>query len=234
MPTNKFLFPGCNYLGPGNPLENGKPTCYADSLARQHDHEYDRAVCREDVREADRKFIKGCASRVLVDPLTPGAVPALVGAVGISAKYLVETGTGTLYPWKARQSRETVLQQSREAVREYHKECDRRQEEREEERKRVVRDLASYHQNCENASLESANSPGSGWRECISGARGSGNSDPRKREKGGLSSVLRALPSTDGLSQSPIQREEGVWVPYKGERRLLVSGGATRDRSGSL
>ena len=35
--------PGYRYLGPGNPLPNGKPINYLDSVAMQHDYMYEQA-----------------------------------------------------------------------------------------------------------------------------------------------------------------------------------------------
>ncbi|KAF6214732.1 hypothetical protein GE061_009475 [Apolygus lucorum] len=90
-----LTIPGCNWLGPGNSLEAPPPTtCYADQLAKEHDFEYDRAKRAGDIRRADRKAIFGFAA----DAITNGSPAALVGAVGISAKYAVESLTGVLYP----------------------------------------------------------------------------------------------------------------------------------------
>lgn len=37
----KYLAPGYNYCGPGNPLDNGEPVNESDSHCRQHDQDYD-------------------------------------------------------------------------------------------------------------------------------------------------------------------------------------------------
>ncbi|QTE03783.1 MAG: capsid protein [Grus japonensis parvo-like hybrid virus] len=60
-----WLVPGHNYLGPGNPLHNGKPTNHNDRIAQKHDWGYDRILRRgkdpywnynNDDRRAQRDF----------------------------------------------------------------------------------------------------------------------------------------------------------------------------------
>ncbi|KAF6208508.1 hypothetical protein GE061_016966 [Apolygus lucorum] len=70
------------------------PNLIAPVRRPEHDFEYDRAKRAGDIRRADRKAILGFAA----DAITNGSPAALVGAVGISAKYAVESLTGVLYP----------------------------------------------------------------------------------------------------------------------------------------
>lgn len=39
-----LVLPGSKYIGPGNPLNRGKPTSSADAAARLHDYDYDRLL----------------------------------------------------------------------------------------------------------------------------------------------------------------------------------------------
>lgn len=90
-----LTLPGFNYLGPGNPLDNGEPTNNADRIARDHDIEYSTATSPEDIRRSDRKaIIRFLGDRDLLGPSFGGTV----GAIGIGAKYALESFTGVLYP----------------------------------------------------------------------------------------------------------------------------------------
>lgn len=90
--SRRFLFPGHNYLGPGNPLNNGPPLSKADSIAQQHDQSYNTAKSKEDIFSADRSAIKKFALNIPNEPL-----PSLTGAVGLGAKYLFEKGTNRIF-----------------------------------------------------------------------------------------------------------------------------------------
>ncbi|KAF6197512.1 hypothetical protein GE061_008476 [Apolygus lucorum] len=70
------------YRRAGNSLEVPPPKSYADQLAKEHDHECDRAKRAGEIRRADRKAIFEFAA----DAITNGSLVALVGAVGITAK----------------------------------------------------------------------------------------------------------------------------------------------------
>lgn len=87
-------FPRHRYLGPGNPLDNGPPVDRDDEIARQHDTEYEQATAAEHIRASDRKAI-GSFGR---DFITTGNWHSAVGALGLGAKYGVESVTGVLYP----------------------------------------------------------------------------------------------------------------------------------------
>lgn len=52
-----FVFPGHNYLGPGNVLDSGNPVDNDDSIAREHDKAYEEAECKSDVYMADENAI---------------------------------------------------------------------------------------------------------------------------------------------------------------------------------
>jgi len=39
-----FVYPGTKYIGPGNPLHQGKPVSKGDAVAMQHDYDYDRLL----------------------------------------------------------------------------------------------------------------------------------------------------------------------------------------------
>ncbi len=52
-----FLFPGHNYLGPGNDLDLAEPVDTDDVIARKHDEAYEEAECKSDVYLADENAI---------------------------------------------------------------------------------------------------------------------------------------------------------------------------------
>lgn len=89
-----MLYPGHHYLGPGNPLENGKPVNRADEIAQEHDWRYQLAITKEDVRAADRKAINEFFKDGFSEP------HAWVGALGLGAKYIGESVFGVQYPRK--------------------------------------------------------------------------------------------------------------------------------------
>lgn len=90
----KFLYPGHNYLGPGNPLENGAPVDNADKIAKVHDFEYHNATSEQDIFASDRKAIFNFAKDFVSHP----NLPSLAGAAGLSIKHAVENRTGVIYP----------------------------------------------------------------------------------------------------------------------------------------
>lgn len=87
----QILWPGHNYMGPGNPLENGEPTTNADKAARIHDYAYAHAWTEEDIKHADNE-----AKRQFLEH--PTEISSVVGYSGIAIKNFVEKVTGTLYP----------------------------------------------------------------------------------------------------------------------------------------
>lgn len=82
----KILYPGYKYLGPGNPLNNGKPINSTDEIARVHDHEYAKASHKNDIYKADWKAIKHFSK----DFIKTGRPAAFVGAAGLGVKTAFE------------------------------------------------------------------------------------------------------------------------------------------------
>lgn len=94
-----FLFPGHNYLGPGNKSRiegnTAKPTTSADAIAADHDDDYTTATNKEDIFKADQKAIKNFA----LDTFKNKSIPSAVGAVGLTGKHLVEKSLNkVIYP----------------------------------------------------------------------------------------------------------------------------------------
>ena len=90
-----LTLPGYKYLGPGNPVNNGEPTDYADSVAQRHDQQYAAANSDSDIRASDREAIVGfLTDRNILGPSVAGSI----GAIGIGAKYAAETVLGVQYP----------------------------------------------------------------------------------------------------------------------------------------
>lgn len=91
----KFLYPGHNYLGPGNPLENGPTVDNADKIAKAHDYEYHNATSAKEVFQSDEKAIRSFATDFVTSPNLPSAA----GAVGLTAKHIFEKALGhPVYP----------------------------------------------------------------------------------------------------------------------------------------
>ncbi|XP_039292344.1 uncharacterized protein LOC120353288 [Nilaparvata lugens] len=90
----ELLFPGHNYLGPGNPIENGEPVDSDDAIAQIHDLAYHYAECAEDIRLSDREAIASFFSDCVENRNWHSAV----GCMGIGIKYVVESCVGILYP----------------------------------------------------------------------------------------------------------------------------------------
>lgn len=88
------VLPFHRYIGPGNPSENGPPVDEDDKIARQHDHNYDRARSDEEVRAADRQAIANFRRNWVRDKNWH----SFIGDVGLSLKYLIESYTGVIYP----------------------------------------------------------------------------------------------------------------------------------------
>ena len=119
--------PGCNWLGPFNPLDAPPPTCHSDQLAKEHDFDYHFASSAGEVRKADRRAIAGFAGDFIINK----SPYALLGLAGIGTKYCVESVTGVIYPtgFNKFTSRK---QQSCCDIQQYHKALDCIQEAEEE------------------------------------------------------------------------------------------------------
>ncbi|KAK9700594.1 Phospholipase A2-like domain [Popillia japonica] len=89
----EFLYPGHNYLGPGNVLDHGEPVDNADEIAREHDFAYSVARREEDIYRADWQAIKQFGG----DFVSTGNVADVVGIVGLGAKTIVERPLGTVF-----------------------------------------------------------------------------------------------------------------------------------------
>lgn len=91
----KFLYPGHNYLGPGNKVDNGKPVNEADYIAQQHDIAYEKSRTKEDIYNADKEAIHGFYN----DFKSSLSVPSFIGGAGLGIKHLVEKSIDkVIYP----------------------------------------------------------------------------------------------------------------------------------------
>lgn len=90
--------PGYNYLGPGNPNENGPAKNQIDADAKEHDKAYSEAKTSADVAKADSEFIGKSIDHIFTGSNPYDIIGGALGAVGIKAKSAVEKYTGTLYP----------------------------------------------------------------------------------------------------------------------------------------
>lgn len=90
------VLPHHRYIGPGNKLDNGEPIDEDDRIAQKHDHAYDKATGYPDIAKADLEAIHEFGS----DALQNWNPHSLVGAAGLSIKYLGEKVFGPIYPNK--------------------------------------------------------------------------------------------------------------------------------------
>lgn len=92
-----------NYLGPGNPLENGEPVDSADRVAQKHDTRYseiiESGVSGSDFFEAIRAADTESGQEFLDTYKQDGNLWNLAGAVGLNLKSAVEGSLGkVIYP----------------------------------------------------------------------------------------------------------------------------------------
>lgn len=81
-----FVFPGHNYLGPGNDLNSGEPVDSDDVIAREHDNAYHEAECKSDVYRADEIAIFS----FLLDWIRKRNWHSALGAICLSLKTCTE------------------------------------------------------------------------------------------------------------------------------------------------
>lgn len=94
MSKRGFHLPGHRYLGPNGPINNGSPVDYDDQIAEEHDLAYHTATTAREIRTADQNAIMAFSA----DAIANNNWHSAVGAVGIGAKYAVESLTGVVYP----------------------------------------------------------------------------------------------------------------------------------------
>jgi hypothetical protein len=92
--SGKYLAPGYNYCGPGNPLDNGEPKNASDSLCRQHDQDYSNFAKQKDkltkdelknlIRESDDRLVAGLQAQ------TDRDLGSRLAEYGIRAKKTLE------------------------------------------------------------------------------------------------------------------------------------------------
>uniref|UniRef100_A0A0A9XIJ7 Capsid protein VP1 n=1 Tax=Lygus hesperus TaxID=30085 RepID=A0A0A9XIJ7_LYGHE len=140
--------PGCNWLGPFNPLDAPPPTCHSDQIAKEHDFDYHFATSASEVRKADRRAIAGFTGDLVVNK----SPYALLGLVGFGAKYCVETATGVIYPTGLNRFIKKKQDTCKE-IRNYHKKLDSIQEAEEEN-----------YLNWKSSKVEVVNLPSSGTK----------------------------------------------------------------------
>lgn len=86
---------GHKYLGPGNPLNNGKPVNSADKIAQIHDTEYSQAKTQEDILISDKLAIQDFKDDFVKQP----SIGSFLGYSGLSIKHAIESGIGkVIYP----------------------------------------------------------------------------------------------------------------------------------------
>nr|QTZ83169.1 MAG: VP1 [Periparus ater ambidensovirus] len=96
-----FVPPPFKYLGPGNSLNRGPPYNHIDAAAREHDIAYTEAKTKDDVYNADQKFLSESKKHLLAGITGEGtfsdSIGAAIGGVGIGTKHLIEKATNRVY-----------------------------------------------------------------------------------------------------------------------------------------
>lgn len=88
-----FVFPGHNYLGPGNDLDSGVPVDSDDAIAREHDKAYEQAECKSDIYVADDNAIFA----FILDWLQYKNWHSVLGAICLSFKTCTERLFDTVF-----------------------------------------------------------------------------------------------------------------------------------------
>lgn len=83
--------PGSKYIGPGNPLDSGKPNTFADADAQQHDLAY--TVEGQDISAVDDIAIQQFGDHIVEDALDPHSI---IGYGGLQVKKIIESHVGQL------------------------------------------------------------------------------------------------------------------------------------------
>lgn len=81
-----ILLPSHKYFGPGNNLACGDPYDSDDAIAQEHDQDYAKATCKEDVYAADKKAI----SAFTVDWVRHRNWHSVTGAFCLGFKHFIE------------------------------------------------------------------------------------------------------------------------------------------------
>ncbi len=86
--------PGHHFIGPGNDADDEDPVDKDDEIAKKHDHAYNTALSKEDIRKADEVAIQEFHD----DWKNTGNIHSLIGRVGIQLKHAAEGAVGVKYP----------------------------------------------------------------------------------------------------------------------------------------
>ncbi len=86
--------PDHRYIGPGNTVDDTEPVDVDDSIAKEHDINYEKAKTQEDVQEADKQG----ADEFLSDVIDNNNLHSVAGYIGLKAKEKIESVIGVQYP----------------------------------------------------------------------------------------------------------------------------------------
>ena len=86
--------PDHRYIGPGNTIDDTPPVDLDDSIAKEHDINYEKAKTQEDIQKADREG----AHDFLSDFIDNKNVHSAIGYIGLKAKEKFESIVGVQYP----------------------------------------------------------------------------------------------------------------------------------------
>lgn len=98
-----LTLPFSKYIGPGNSLNQGKPSNNIDIHAREHDIAYNKAIDKVDIYNADKTFLSKISDHLVEyingneDPIK--GAQSIVSGIGIGGKHLFEKSINkTIYP----------------------------------------------------------------------------------------------------------------------------------------
>lgn len=104
LTQGKWMYPGVNYIGPGNKLDEGKPVSYHDRLAYQHDHQY-AYLQRKGVNPY---FTFNNADRAMIAKVDTTSDEGMAEWLGMNAKRVFKSNRAvvpTFQPWEVRYGR---------------------------------------------------------------------------------------------------------------------------------
>ncbi len=89
----------CTHCILSNMLTKKATTSWSDEHSIIHDKAFDEAKTQEDVLKADGTFINDQITHFIEDPIgSISGTNALLGAIGIGTKNVIEKKTGVIYP----------------------------------------------------------------------------------------------------------------------------------------
>lgn len=95
-----WTLPNSNYIGPGNPYDNGEAVDEADRVAEEHDRAYEIATSAKEIADADKKAIEKFNKA--------NSLNGFIGEIGLRSKSWLENIVGPIYPSASELERRSI------------------------------------------------------------------------------------------------------------------------------